>query len=247
MNFKRFYVTLCLCLVSLMFTGCGDTLYTMTADEETTVVLYAAKMVAKFNKNQTTGVCNARIRDGELDEAYGISSDSDENEEINDDISSDVSEVDPETGEEITSEGDLEGNADTGLSFTDAIGIEGMEFSCSSFDVVDEFQTEYFVLTRVSGEKYLVLYIDGTNTTDETIDFSELSTRSYKLSVGGSTSSTQNTFLDNDLSTFDGVIDASDSMEFILVFQFNSSELEDISSLSLLVDDNGQTRGTTIN
>ena len=42
---------LCFCLC---MTGCGK-LYVMTDDEENQVVLYAAKMVSKYNRAQDTG------------------------------------------------------------------------------------------------------------------------------------------------------------------------------------------------
>ena len=43
---------LCLCI---SLTGCGTTLTDMTADEEEQVVLYAAKVVSKFNRAQDKG------------------------------------------------------------------------------------------------------------------------------------------------------------------------------------------------
>ncbi len=262
MKFKRFVLLVSIMCILSCTTGCGETLYTMTTDEETIVTLYAAKMVSKFNKNQTTGICNARIRDGELDDAYGTTDDeaaTDESDTLEDDATDLTEEVtvDPETGEEIISDTDSETSeetqedvvsTDSGYSFTDAIGIDGMEFTCSKFEISNEFKpSSSFVLSAVSGKKYLVLTIQGTNTSDSTIDFSDVATRKYSLSLnGGNASSSQYTPLSNDLSQYDGSLAVGESKTFILVFLFSDSSVENITSLELYVDSDGSTRGTAI-
>ncbi|MCR5416383.1 MAG: DUF5067 domain-containing protein [Pseudobutyrivibrio sp.] len=259
MKIKRTMLLISIVSFSLLSTGCGTPLFVMTEDEEAVITMYAASMVSKFNKNQTIGVANARIREGELDEAYGLAPDSEEEStepEVTDDENiSEEPQIDPETGETIAVEDETgeetaeeTESADAGYSFTDAIGIEGMEFTCSDFNVSDEFKpSSAFVLTQVSGKKYVVLNIKGTNTSDSSINFKDLGSRKFSLSInGGSAEQTQYTPLSNDLSTFDGTIKAGDSKSFVLVFLFSNSTVEDISSIQLNVSDGDQTRGTTI-
>ena len=163
MKIKRFCLLISIMSFSLMFTGCGEPLYAMTEEEEAIITAYASKAVSKFNENQTIGIANARVRTGELDEDY--SQDEKEEEEATEVTEGEEQvEIDPETGEPIApAEGEAEGeasedsSADGGYSFTDAMNIEGVEFTCSEFDVTPEYKTKSFLLEKVSGKKYLVL------------------------------------------------------------------------------------------
>jgi hypothetical protein len=99
----------------------------------------------------------------------------------------------------------------------------------------------------VKGKKYLVLSIEASNTSSSSVDFSNYSDRKYSLSLnGGEKSGTQYTPLSNDLANYDGILAAGDKKTFILVFQFNNSSVENITSLELYVTSDGTTRGTTI-
>ncbi len=249
MKIKRLFLLISVLCFSLLFTGCCEPVYTMTGEEEALITLYASKTVSKFNKNQQMGIANARVKEGELDDSYEADETAEETQQPIDEGSTEV-ELDPETGEPIVSEGQevaTEDAADTGFSVTDAFGIEGVEFTCSEFDVTTEYKTSNFVLSHVNGKQYLVLSIEASNTSDESVDFSALGDRSYSLSLnGGEKSSTQFTPLSNDLANYDGILAAGDKKSFILVFLFNDSSVENISSLELFVTSDGTTRGTTI-
>lgn len=244
MKFKRFVLIISVLCFSISATGCGEALYTMTDEEETIISLYAAKMVSKFNKNQTNGICNARIKEGELDGAYSSAPEIDEI--LPEDSIDDTGLVyDPETGE-LIEQGPEATEVQGGYSFTDAIAVENVSFNCASFEVAKEYKaTSSFILTEVKGKSYVVLKIDATNNSDEEVVFDN--DLSFKLSVNGSSySSTQNTFLSNDLSTYNGSVGAGDTKKFVLVFQFSDSEIEDITSLSLQVTNDGTTREANI-
>lgn len=253
MKIKRFCLLISIMSFSLMFTGCGEPLYAMTEEEEAIITAYASKAVSKFNENQTIGIANARVRTGELDEDYS----QDEKEEG---VATEVTEgeeqveIDPETGEPIApAEGEAEGeasedsSADGGYSFTDAMNIEGVEFTCSEFDVTPEYKTKSFLLEKVSGKKYLVLSITAKNTSKSSVDFSKYADRSYSLSLnGGEKTKTEFTPLGNDLNNYDGLLAAGDTKSLVLVFLFSDSSVENITSLELFVTSEDTTRGTTI-
>ena len=253
MKIKRFCLLISIMSFSLMFTGCGEPLYAMTEEEEAIITAYASKAVSKFNKNQTIGIANARVRTGELDEDY--SPDEKEEEEATEVTEGEEQvEIDPETGEPIApAEGEAEGeasedsSADGGYSFTDAMNIEGVEFTCSEFDVTPEYKTKSFLLEKVSGKKYLVLSITAKNTSKSSVDFSKYADRSYSLSLnGGEKTKTEFTPLGNDLNNYDGLLAAGDTKSLVLVFLFSDSSVENITSLELFVTSEDTTRGTTI-
>ncbi len=253
MKIKRFCLLISIMSFSLMFTGCGEPLYAMTEEEEAIITAYASKAVSKFNKNQTIGIANARVRTGELDEDY--SPDEKEEEEATEATEGEEQvEIDPETGEPIApAEGEAEGeasedsSADDGYSFTDAMNIEGVEFTCSEFDVTPEYKTKSFLLEKVSGKKYLVLSITAKNTSKSSVDFSKYADRSYSLSLnGGEKTKAEFTPLGNDLNNYDGLLAAGDTKSLVLVFLFSDSSVENITSLELFVTSEDTTRGTTI-
>ncbi len=242
---------------SLLATGCGEPLMEMTSEEEAIISLYSAKAVAKFNQNQIIGIANARVKKGELDMDYKPG----EEEQIEGEENSEEPEIDPETGEpienpdaqEINADGEQteaegQNSQDAGYSFTDAVGIEGVSFVCSEFDVTSEYKpTSSFILSKVSGKKYLVLNIKATNESEADIDFSKYSKRTYSLSLnGGEKVNSQFTPLTNDLSSFKGSLKAGESKDFVLVFLFSNSAVENITSLELFVTSDGNSRETSI-
>ena len=254
MKIKSLGLLISILSISFLFTGCGEPLMEMTAEEEAIITAYASKAVSKFNKNQTIGIANARVREGELDEEYNP----DEPEET-DDEAIEQPEIDPETGEPIDVDASSENteesgeetaedsSQDLGYSFTEAIGIEGVEFSCSEFDVSEEFKTKKFFMEKVSGKKYVVLSIEAKNTSDKSVDFSQYKDKSYSLSLNGKDKASASfTPLGNDLVNYDGILAAGDKKSLILVFQFSDSSVENITSMDLFVTSEGTTRGTTI-
>ncbi len=253
MKIKRFCLLISIMSFSLMFTGCGEPLYAMTEEEEAIITAYASKAVSKFNENQTIGIANARVREGELDEDYSPG-EKEEEEATEATEGEEQVEIDPETGEPIApAEGEAEGeasedsSADGGYSFTDAMNIEGVEFTCSEFDVTPEYKTKSFLLEKVSGKKYLVLSITAKNTSKSSVDFSKYADRSYSLSLnGGEKTKTEFTPLGNDLNNYDGLLAAGDTKSLVLVFLFSDSSVENITSLELFVTSEDTTRGTTI-
>lgn len=255
MKIKSLGLLISILSISFLFTGCGEPLMEMTAEEEAIITAYASKAVSKFNKNQTIGIANARVREGELDEEYSP----DEPEEVTDDEALEQPEIDPETGEPINVDASSEkteesqeetaedSSQDLGYSFTEAIGIEGVEFSCSEFDVSEEFKTKKFFMEKVSGKKYVVLSIEAKNTSDKSVDFSQYKDKSYSLSLNGKDKASASfTPLGNDLVNYDGILAAGDKKSLILVFQFSDSSVENITSMDLFVTSEGTTRGTTI-
>ncbi len=255
MKTNRIIMLISVLCFSLLSTGCGEALMEMTPEEEAIVSLYASKAVAKFNKNQVKGIANARVKPGELDDVPAAEETEEAAAEETVEENATEETIDPETGEPIIpDEGaaeeqpEEESTADAGYSFTDAVDIAGVSFTCSEFDVTPEYKaSSSFVLSKIKGKQYLILSINAENTSSKSVDFSSYANRSYSLKLnGGEESASVNTFTANDLSQFDGALAAGEKKDFILVFSFSNSSVENITSLELLVTSDGATRGTTI-
>lgn len=256
MKINRILLLTSVLCFSLLGTGCGEPLYEMTSEEEAIIALYSAKAVAKFNKNQVIGIANARVKPGELDDTYKPEEEEEVAEAIEGEENAEETEpqIDPETGEPIVQEDSSEegeGGTDfdaSGYSFTNAVGIEGVSFVCSEFDVTTEYKpTSSFILSKVSGKQYVVLSIDATNESEADINFSDFSKRTYSLSLnGGEQTKTVFTPLPNDLANFKGTLAKGETKKFILVFLFSDSAVDNITSLELFVKSDDTTRGTSI-
>ncbi|SDH48174.1 hypothetical protein SAMN05421493_101650 [Pseudobutyrivibrio sp. 49] len=261
MKTNRIFLMISVLCFSLFATGCGEQLYEMTSEEEAIISLYASKAVAKFNKNQVIGIANARVKKGELDEDYEPDEEQADDEALEEADTGET--IDPETGEVIPPEGEpgedseaQEGaeeqaqedvSVEAGYSFTNAVDISGVEFTCSKFDVSSDFKTSSFYMKPASGKKYLTLYIDAVNTTDGTVDFSQYSGRTYSLSLnGGEKNKAQITMLPNDLSSYKGTMSGKEKKTFVIVFSFSNSAVENISSVELYVTSDGATRGAEV-
>lgn len=263
MKTNRIFLAFSVLCFSLLATGCGEPLYEMTSEEEAIISLYASKAVAKFNKNQVVGIANARVKKGELDDEYEPDEEGQtEDEAVGEENTGET--IDPETGEVIPPENESGENSEAqgdgaaeqtqedvsvegGYSFTNAVDIAGVEFTCSKFDVSSDYKTSSFFMKPASGKKYLILYIDAENTTDGTVDFSQYSGRTYSLSLnGGEKSKAQITMLPNDLSSYKGTMAGKEKKSFVIVFSFSNSAVENISSVELYVTNDGSTRGAEV-
>ncbi|MCR4693814.1 MAG: hypothetical protein K5773_00640 [Pseudobutyrivibrio sp.] len=266
MKFKRALLLISIMSFSLFSTGCGEALYTMTDEEETIITLYSAKIVNKFNKNQTIGIANARIRPGELDEAYaarGIDNpytaenealnynqDATSSEEPTDTQNPDLENPELANGDTNPSQQAESGpSIDYSYSLTDAIGIGDLDFEYTGMDIDPSPDiSKFYAIYAESGKTFVVLHLDATNNTNSSVNFGDFDGNKYGLSVNNSSLyECYKTVVSNDLSIYNGSIEPGETKSFLLVFQLSSSSVSDTSSLGLSVDNNGNIRGTIIN
>ena len=239
-------IALCLLTASvgLSVTGCGTPLYELTDEETELVTAYSAKIVSKYNELAEVGVCNASILEGEIDPI-----DEADLKPIDDfiDISSEVIASSDAGTQPETVETSYEVNSTYNLS--DILEVEGIDFYVKQFNIDDAYVDEgVFSTTASSGNKFLILDICATNTTDQPIDVDMLSkTCEFQLTINNSnTAKSQTTILLNDLSTYQGTISPGDSEDLVLLFQFSTSALEYVDAISMDVTMNGVSKRTNI-
>lgn len=241
MSKRRIYLCTLMVLVMCFATGCGDALYTLTDEEEQTIVLYSAKMVSKFNKFQTTGVCNANIREGELPIAGATDIPNENMDAVTDpDIAPSDNQPDSSSQPSNTPVSQVQDNQAPAVTapIDTVLGMEGLELSITNYEVTSIYTaTDFFELTCPAGYSYLVLHLDGYNTTGSDMMIDGFTNgNKYTLTIDGVyKSSNQTTVLLNDLATYKGTIAAGDSKDFVLVFQYKTTQLENFSTLSLVV------------
>lgn len=213
-------VMLCFCL---LLTGCGK-LYVMTEEEEDQVVLYAAKMVSKYNRAQDTGYSYV----------------SKENKDKQQDADTDA---DVDADEQNTQQSEPQ------MTLSDAIGIAGVSFSYQGYDISTSYETTDVAIPDAGeGYSYLILHIQVTNTTEQAVLVDLINQPiTYKITINDETTVDGLTTLSMaDLSTYyNKSFGAQETVDTDLLFQVSTADLENISCLTLQVSKDGQTN--TIN
>ena len=213
-------VMLCFCL---LLTGCGK-LYVMTEEEEDQVVLYAAKMVSKYNRAQDTGYSYV----------------SKENKDKQQDADTDA---DVDADEQNTQQSEPQ------MTLSDAIGIAGVSFSYQGYDISTSYETTDVAIPDAGeGYSYLILHIQVTNTTEQAVLVDLINQPiTYKITINDETTVDGLTTLSMaDLSTYyNKSLGAQETVDTDLLFQVSTADVENISSLALQVSKDGQTN--TIN
>lgn len=213
-------VMLCFCL---LLTGCGK-LYVMTEEEEDQVVLYAAKMVSKYNRAQDTGY------------SYVSKENKDKQQDADTDADGDADEQNTQQSEPQ-------------MTLSDAIGIAGVSFSYQGYDISTSYETTDVAIPDAGeGYSYLILHIQVTNTTEQAVLVDLINQPiTYKITINDETTVDGLTTLSMaDLSTYyNKSLGAQETVDTDLLFQVSTADLENISSLTLQVSKDGQTN--TIN
>lgn len=235
---KKKYIFCVLCLAfCFIFAGCAK-VTELSEEEEQTIATYCAKTVSKFNVTKQQGYVNLVISDKEESQAVPSEEEQQENsteeETPVEPTENDTQEADPSESIDSESEPEEDVAAQT-LSLTDALAIGGLSFQYkNSVEMSYYSMGGYYDVNPQNGNDFLVITYDVTNTTDSDIVLDIPSTGIvFKASVGGASNTADKNPLLNDLSVFSGTIEAGNTEELILLFQFKPENLTDIGSLKL--------------
>jgi hypothetical protein len=254
MKQKKRIISILLGLSCFLFTGCGDKLYSMTDKEQQQIISYSAAVVAKYNKDQDQG-CIKQIDDqtstdsSSSDSSNSDDSSSDTNSSAdNSDNSNSSDSTDTSTDSSKTASSSST-TAATNASIQDALGIAGMTFEMEPTEVVNAYKlNDYSAITPSSGNSLVVVRVKGTNTTSNDISMNFLEKGyTYKFVLNGTETSdnmsqdgSTTAWLLNELSTYNGVVPAGESQEFVLLFQFNSEQASNLTDQRLEMTKDGQ-------
>jgi hypothetical protein len=202
-------------------TGCGDKLEKLSKEQEDAIVAYSTACVGRYNKNQNKGF----IRYAE-----------EKKTETKTDKKEEKSEENASKPDNVTKE--------TGTSLNDALKVEGMNFTSEGTQVTEKYTYgDYVSLRPNSGKSYLVYKVKGTNTSQNEVNIDFLS-KGYKFNFtinGTEVASNDTTILLNDLSTYQATVKPGEEVELVLLFQFPSSKVANMTSQSMEMVDGDQT------
>lgn len=242
-NSKRsMCIVLILCCV--LMTGC-EKLKVLTAEEEEIITLYAAKVVAKHNIRLSQGIVRYRGAVPEEEEEESADTDEEESEEPQEEDTTEPSSEQSDTPlEEDTDDSSSEAEKGDPVTLTEALGVSGVTFTYEGASVPQGLiLSDYYTLPDpAQGKEYVIVTYEIRNTATSPVQLSIADLRPvFTIDIDGESASA-GIVLEDDLSTYEGTIEAGGSEDLIILFEVSDEAASDLSNMELSVDVNGQKR-----
>jgi hypothetical protein len=140
--------------------------------------------------------------------------------------------------------------SNSAISMTEAIGINGLDFAFTGYEVMDYIQGAYFSVNASPGKQLVIMNFTITNTTGNSITC-DLRSGKYKFKGsfnGKSIVAMSTAFLPNDIASFDKntAFGAGQKTNCILVFDVPKEVSGSLSEVTLSVTKDGMTGYTPI-
>lgn len=225
MKNKKRYLFISIVAMMLFLTGCGESLYELTAEEEALVVHSAAYYVAKHNIQQKDGVNGAVLPDEIASEEDVVSSEQ-ETQSQNSTGASDDEQNEPKLPE------------DTGVSLAEVIGqTDNLQITYEGSHVAKNYKEgSAYIVDAEAGKTFYVMKFKLTNITNAAVEVNNASKSPVmKLISDAVTVKSEVTFLTSDFSTYQGTIGAGESVETILLFEVSEAVAEQIENPTLQI------------
>lgn len=237
MKNSRMKITAVLLMTAFMFSGCGESLYEMTPEEEAAVVSYAAHAVSKYNTFQQDGEIYIQKEEVALTEETETEIDKTEIDKTEPD-----GWVEPLVEEDAEAEpAETAGKVTEGATLTEALdlGVIRAEYMGNALYKTYK-KSDVFAIDAREGKQLLVLDVNLTNTIDQDLHIDILAmTPTFSAVINGSeTVPLQTTILPDDLSTYQQDILAGATNAAVLVFEI-PQDIREVSSIQLKVTMNG--------
>lgn len=236
MKSSKMKITALVLAAAFTFTGCGETLYDLTPEEESAVVSYASHVVAKFNRYQRDGevFVEQEILDREDEEEQGLPVDPQETEADTEEAEQSTQSGEENAGQDGQGAEDSEDTQNT-ISIQEALGLGAVtaEYEGSSLCGTYE-ESDVYVVDADAGKQLLVLNVKLTNEAGDAADLDILQKKpSFDAVVNGERSvKARMTILPDDLTTYQGSIAPGESVDTVIIFQV-PEEIQTVSDLEL--------------
>ena len=227
---KKWKLTLVAAAVSsaCLLGGCGTSMYELTDEEQDIIVQYAAHALAKYNTYQKDGMTNAPSEEEEKEKEEPASEQETQQQTATENTES------QQTGAEAQT-----GSQEERLSLAEAIGHGGdLNVSFTGAELMGTYQTDNaYSVTAPAGKTYLVMKFAITNPGTEPVTVDSLGYGpEFSVKTGETYASAELTILPNDFSTYQGSIEAGQTIENVLLFAVPDSTAEGSGELFVKVN-----------
>lgn len=229
----------------LFFAGCGNEIPEMNEEERSMVVNYAADIVQKYDSNHLskfqmmTPLPEESILKEESTEK--LSEEEMLTEQENDfDGKGDSS----NTNDEVAVIDNTEENTEKTLD--EAIMYDGFHFSYEGYETDESYPSagteSYFAMNATEDNVLLVLKFSVSNQSrsEQILDMLGTGIR-FKIQIDGETKNALTTMLLNDFTNYKNVVASGESIELVTICEIPKESAENISSLALIVKNEGET------
>lgn len=203
MKKHRRFLAMGLVCISLLLSGCGTSLYELTADEEALIIKYAAHFIAKHNIYQKDG--------------------------ISIEVAEDETEIDDSQAPDDT-EGPDQGEVNKDPSIGEALNLpKGISLVHQESYVANNITIPGYSVGTEKGFTFYILKFQMKNDTDATIDVDIFSKNvSFKLTSGKTVLTSKNDPIVS-LTSYVGSVKAGESVEVYLLFKVKEADASKIS------------------
>lgn len=230
---KSFLISACMVLGLLMLPGCSNEIPDMTEESKDMVVEYAAAVVRKYDANRKQEFMELEelvaLEESRAAEAAKEEAKEEESAEAESTLIPDE-EVPVIESEEVEAPVTLES----------ILQLEEMTLSYEGYETKafypDEGENLFFVMNATEGNELLVLHFNLQNhaQNEQFVDLISKGVR-YKIEINGETKNVLTTMLLNDLSNYQETILQGSTAELVLICEIPTEQVNEISSLSLIV------------
>lgn len=258
-NIKRLLSEICIILMMIVLTACGNQIPDMTEEQNAMVVEYAAKTLLQHSGNYHSKLVDTSAPKEETESeednskaddvveqpgVEGENPDDNSNQpDVHEEQSAEMTDItDPESAEsgETTGSGLEESN----MTIAQVLGLSGFEVNYTGYQLCDSYPGEeakpedlFFAMNASNGSKLLVLNIEVTNMTTETLLLDTISIDA-KYGVILNEEHKQNTLvtmLADDFSAISKEIAAGETISSVVVAEITDEIAGGLQSVGLEV------------
>lgn len=230
---KSFLISTCMILGLLMLSGCSNEIPNMTEESKDMVVEYAAAVVRKYDANRKQELM-------ELEELIALEESkaaeaAKEEEKATEDVALESTLAPDEEVPVIENE-----EVAVPVTLESILQLEEMTLSYEGYETKafypDEGENLFFVMNATEGNELLVLRFSLQNhsQSEQTVDLISKGIR-YKVEINGEVKNVLTTMLLNDLSNYKETVGQGSAEELVLICEIPSEQVNEITSLSLIV------------
>lgn len=237
MRRTKVQMTAAMLLAATLLGGCGEAPYDLTENEKNVIVNYSAHVVTKSNSYQKEGLTYVFLEEEEETEAVATSAEQN-TEQQEQQTDAQTQQPAAETPPPVT--------AQAQATFSEVFdgGTGDLQFDYVGARLDNSYlQQDYFAMYPDTGNLYVILGIDVTNTKDMPIELDNLSKKpEFSAVVNGAVKApAEMTLLDSDFGTFQGMLMAGETREMVLIFQVPDTVVSlDSVELYVQLDENIQ-------
>lgn len=233
---RRVSELLSLVIMAMALTGCGSAIPEMTKEQEDMVVDYAVATLLKYDINHSEKLVKLASVEEALGEQELVEPESEQPVEEHSEQEMDVVKEMDEAGTENS-----EGSQD--ISVEELLGIPNVSLQCFGYEIDDIYPPNseeiHFVMNAAEGSQLLVVKftLQNLSSTEQTVSIQPGSVR-IKMLLNGKEKNALTTMLLNDLASYQGTLEAGESVELVVIGEYKTEELQEIEKLDLKIKAN---------